>query len=83
MPDIKIVLSDLHLGAGRRDAGNWLEDFDQDDHFAALLGRLAEEAEANKQGMELVLAGDTFEFLQVPAVPLEEYSVDQGYGTAA
>lgn len=83
MPDIKIVLSDLHLGAGRREMGNLLEDFDQDDHFAALLGQLVAEAEAQEQGMELVLAGDTFEFLQVPAVPLAEYNVDLGYPVTA
>ena len=77
MPDIKIVFSDLHLGAGLPDAGNWLEDFDQDDLFAALLGRLAAESEATQQGMELVLAGDTFEFLQVPAIPPEDYSSER------
>ena len=83
MPDIKIVLSDLHLGAGLPDAGNWLEDFDQDDLFAALLGRLAAESEATQQGMELVLAGDTFEFLQVPAMAPEDYSAERGYGADA
>jgi len=82
MPDTKIVLSDLHLGAGSPGAGNWLEDFDQDDLFATLLGRLAEESEANQRGVELIFAGDTFEFLQVPAVPVEEYSPDKGFGAS-
>ncbi|MGI6376104.1 MAG: hypothetical protein ACOX3S_08855 [Anaerolineae bacterium] len=76
MPDTKIVLSDLHLGAGPHDGHNWLEDFDQDDHFAALLGRLVDESDANGQGLELVLAGDTFDLLQVPALPLDEYAPD-------
>jgi len=82
MPDTKIVMSDLHLGAGSYDGRNRLEDFDQDDHFAALLGRLAEESDATGQGMELVFAGDAFDLLQVPALPPDEYMPDATHPTS-
>lgn len=69
----KIILSDLHLGAGRRTEGNRadenrLEDFDSDDDFYALLQALVTESERTQSEMELILAGDAFEFLQVPAL---------------
>ncbi len=37
MGKFKIVVSDFHLGAGRRDEGNALEDFTSDREFAALV----------------------------------------------
>lgn len=68
----KVVLSDLHLGAGRIAEGNTLEDFDRDEAFCALLRDLALESERRHTPMELILAGDTFEFLQVPCLPRGE-----------
>jgi UDP-2,3-diacylglucosamine pyrophosphatase LpxH len=65
---IKIVLSDLHLGAGRIREGNLLEDFEQDDELAALLDELAAESEAKGHQVELILNGDIFEFWQAPAL---------------
>lgn len=77
-PKCKIILSDLHLGAGcwadgnradeNRADGNRLEDFDSDDDFYALMQALVAESEHAQCEMELILAGDAFEFLQVPAL---------------
>jgi UDP-2,3-diacylglucosamine pyrophosphatase LpxH len=63
----RLVLSDLHMGAGDR-----LDDFSADAELAALLRHYAAEPEPT----ELILAGDTFEFLQVclPDVPDLEWS---------
>ncbi len=67
--DIVIVLSDLHLGAGRFREGNTLEDFASDGAFAALLGALARESETAGRNADLVLNGDFVEFLQTPRAP--------------
>ncbi len=72
MDQIKIVVSDLHLGAGRAQEGNRLEDFDQDAAWGELLERLMAESQRRRAPVELILAGDAFEFLQVPALPPEE-----------
>jgi UDP-2,3-diacylglucosamine pyrophosphatase LpxH len=65
--DIVVVLSDLHIGAGRFAEGNTLEDFTSDASFAALLESVARESEASGRAAELVVNGDLGEFLQVPA----------------
>jgi len=69
----KVIISDLHLGAGRFDEGNLLEDFHSDDAFARFLHQLT--AESQQQGIELeiIVAGDMFEFLQVPSVPPQRF----------
>jgi UDP-2,3-diacylglucosamine pyrophosphatase LpxH len=64
----KIIVSDLHLGAGRVAEGNLLEDFDSDDAFYEFMQSLIAESDRAQCEMELILAGDTFEFLQVPAL---------------
>jgi hypothetical protein len=65
----KIVVSDLHIGAGATESeANPLEDFDQDEAFAELLAHLAGESDHYDSPLELIFAGDTFEFLQVPAL---------------
>ncbi|MBA7689754.1 hypothetical protein ES703_98265 [subsurface metagenome] len=64
----KIIISDLHLGAGRSDEGNLLEDFHSDDAFAQFLSQLAAESQQQGIELELIVAGDMFEFLQVPAL---------------
>ncbi len=63
----RLVLSDLHMGAGDR-----LDDFAADTELATLLHSYA----ADSEPTELILAGDTFEFLQVclPDVPDLEWS---------
>ncbi len=65
---VKIILSDLHLGAGQAEDGNALEDFTSDAAFAGLMQSLFEESETAQREVELIFAGDTFEFLQVPAL---------------
>jgi UDP-2,3-diacylglucosamine pyrophosphatase LpxH len=62
----RIVVSDLHLGAGDR-----LDDFNADREFAEFLTLYAA-----TEPTELILAGDTFEFLQVtlPDVPDFEWT---------
>ena len=72
MQKFKIILSDLHLGAGYAQEGNRLEDFDQDGAFAELLSHVVAESERLDQAVELIFAGDTFDFLQVPALDLRE-----------
>jgi UDP-2,3-diacylglucosamine pyrophosphatase LpxH len=67
-PKFKVVLSDLHLGAGFAAQGNRLEDFDRDRELAAFLASLAAESEREGADVELILNGDTFEMLQVPHV---------------
>ncbi len=63
----RLVISDLHLGAGDR-----LDDFAADAELAGLLRSYT----ADSEPTELILAGDTFEFLQVclPDVPDLEWS---------
>jgi UDP-2,3-diacylglucosamine pyrophosphatase LpxH len=68
MNKTKIVVSDMHLGAGHIDEGNVLEDFECDEDFAGLVYDLIAESQANKIEMELILNGDIFEFWQVPAL---------------
>ena len=51
----RIIVSDLHLGAGDR-----LDDFNADREFAEFVRQHVME-----EPTELILAGDTFEFLQV------------------
>lgn len=62
----RIVVSDLHLGAGDR-----LDDFNSDREFAQFVTHYV-----CTEPTELILAGDTFEFLQVvlPDVPDFEWS---------
>jgi UDP-2,3-diacylglucosamine pyrophosphatase LpxH len=84
MDQIKIVISDLHLGAGYADEGNRLEDFDQDEAWAELLGRLSAEGQRRRVPVELILAGDVFEFLQVPALPEgEAFEPERAYPSEA
>jgi UDP-2,3-diacylglucosamine pyrophosphatase LpxH len=64
----KIILSDLHLGAGLDSEGNALEDFSSDADLAELIDALVEESDTHSLSLELIFAGDTFEFLQVPAL---------------
>ena len=62
----KIVVSDLHLGAGYAAQGNSLEDFSTDQDFAALLAGIAAESDRDGADVELLVNGDAFEMLQVP-----------------
>jgi UDP-2,3-diacylglucosamine pyrophosphatase LpxH len=63
----KIIISDFHMGAGFA-PDNLLEDFDTDGKFAEFLGGIATESDAKKMDVELIVNGDLFEFLQVPAL---------------
>lgn len=66
---LKFVVSDLHLGAGyAADRGYSLEDFTADQQFVAFLRQIAQESESGQHEVELLVNGDLFEFLQVPAV---------------
>jgi len=72
MSESIFVLSDLHMGAGHWDGRNALEDFTSDEAFAALVDSLIVESQARNLPMEIIFAGDTFEFLQVPSLPSPE-----------
>jgi len=69
----KVIISDLHLGAGGFDQGNLLEDFCSDDAFVRFLAQLVAESQQQGLEMELIVAGDMFEFLQVPSLTPLEY----------
>lgn len=69
----KVILSDLHLGAGYHDGANPLEDFRHDRPFYDFVMRLRDESESGGRPMELIVNGDFIEYLQVPAVPVSEY----------
>jgi UDP-2,3-diacylglucosamine pyrophosphatase LpxH len=62
----KVIVSDLHIGAGFA-PDNPLEDFITDVEFAEFLSRIVTESDAKKMDVELIVNGDMFEFLQVPA----------------
>jgi UDP-2,3-diacylglucosamine pyrophosphatase LpxH len=64
----KIVISDLHLSAGRELEGNRLEDFGSDQEFSAFMDELVAESERDGAEVELIVNGDAFEMLQVPHV---------------
>lgn len=63
----RLVLSDIHMGGGDR-----LDDFEDDDALVAFLDNYA----SGRGPTELILAGDTIEFLQVrlPDLDDDEYS---------
>lgn len=66
---LKFVLSDLHLGAGHvAEKGNHLEDFTADRELVDFLHTIWHESERDEREIELIINGDFFEFLQVPAV---------------
>lgn len=66
---LKIVVSDFHLGAGPPDIiQNPLEDFIADEAFAQFLEGIRVESDWDNKEVELIINGDLFEFLQVPAV---------------
>jgi UDP-2,3-diacylglucosamine pyrophosphatase LpxH len=65
----KIIVSDLHLGAGFFADGNALEDFDCHAEWARLLDEAIAESDRLGADAELIVNGDAFEMLQVPHVP--------------
>lgn len=76
---LKFVISDLHLGAGYAD-GNYREDFTVDKKLACFLQVIRRESEQDHREIELIINGDFFEFLYVPAVdhydPGERYPLE-------
>ena len=87
MPEkFKIIMSDLHLSAGRVAEGNLLEDFGSDQEFAALLDDVVAESERDGAEVELIFNGDVFEMLQVPHVaefsPSLEYPAEQYHSSS-
>ena len=80
----KIVVSDLHLGAGHEAEGNGLEDFGSDGDFAAFLRALATESRQSGTDVELLIAGDAFEMLQVPGRfdPAADYRPEQYHSSS-
>ena len=61
----KIVVSDLHMGAGRAAEGNVLEDF-SDPEFVEFLDEIAAESEREAADVELIVNGDALEMLEAP-----------------
>jgi UDP-2,3-diacylglucosamine pyrophosphatase LpxH len=77
MAKFKIVVSDLHLSAGREAEGNPLEDFGSDAAFAGLLDQVVDESRREGADVELIVNGDAFEMLQVPHV--DDFDPTQAY----
>ena len=77
---LKFVLSDLHMGAGHA-PDNPLEDFTADEQLVAFLAQIRAESERDQREIELIINGDFFEFLQVPAV--DEFDPTAIYPKAA
>jgi UDP-2,3-diacylglucosamine pyrophosphatase LpxH len=79
MAKVKIIVSDLHLGAGSfdLDTGNVLEDFIVDETFARFLHEMKEESETHGMDFELIINGDVLEFLQAPA--LDQFEPRRAY----
>ena len=65
---LKIVISDLHLGIGTATCLNPLAGFQADAQFAGLLETIQAESDQTGKEVELILNGDTFEFLLLPVV---------------
>jgi UDP-2,3-diacylglucosamine pyrophosphatase LpxH len=62
---LRLVVSDLHLGSGRRRGElNILEDFFHDDRFSELLSHYDRQAGADTE-VELILNGDIFDLLKI------------------
>ena len=74
-PQIKIIISDTHIGAGGAHSGNKLEDFTSDDVFFRWIHRLIDESENTGAEMTFIINGDWIEFLQVPDVATFDPSV--------
>ncbi|MBN1991800.1 MAG: metallophosphoesterase [Anaerolineae bacterium] len=78
---LKFVLSDLHLGAGyARESQNRRKGFTADRELCDFLHTIWRESEREQREIELIINGDFFEFLQVPAVevyePLKHYPLE-------
>jgi UDP-2,3-diacylglucosamine pyrophosphatase LpxH len=84
-PDL-VVVSDLHLGEGRR-AGSQryaaTEDFFHDDAFARFLDHHRRQAAADPSALKLVLNGDVFDFLTVTRVPSAAEAEKRGFTVSA
>ena len=80
---LKIVVSDFHLGAGSPAIGdNPLEDFVADKAFSHFLETVRGECDGDAtEEVELIINGDFFEFLQVPAV--DEFDPQSSYPVEA
>ncbi len=77
---LKIVLSDLHLGDGYLQ-NNYQGDVAVDKILARFLHMIRHESEQDQREVELIINGDFFEFLHVPAV--DNYDPTQRYPTLA
>jgi hypothetical protein len=82
----KIVVSDLHLGAGFLAQGNTLEDFTCDTEFSAFLDHVAAESMGRRADVEVIVNGDAFDMLQVPNTlvfdPAAHYEPEQYYSSS-
>ncbi len=74
---LKFILSDLHLGAGYANEGNYLETFLADKELVQFLDEIRRESEQRQCEVELIINGDFLDFLNVPAV--NDFSPSQLY----
>jgi UDP-2,3-diacylglucosamine pyrophosphatase LpxH len=66
---LKLILSDLHIGANNTASDNNLcRTFSATDDFITFLRTVSEESEQHQREIELIINGDFLAFLQVPAV---------------
>ncbi len=77
-----LVVSDLHLGEGRRsDTPRYspMEEFFHDEAFARMLGHFQQRYAGDPDGLGLVLNGDTFDFLTTTEIPDDSEATMRGF----
>ncbi|MBN2716658.1 MAG: metallophosphoesterase [Deltaproteobacteria bacterium] len=76
-----IVVSDFHLGEGRRDKKRYAptEDFFHDDDFARFLDHIKTIYNQRTAEVLLIFNGDIFDFLTVTTIPSESVAAQMGF----
>ncbi|MBN2527137.1 MAG: metallophosphoesterase [Deltaproteobacteria bacterium] len=76
-----IIISDFHLGEGRRDKRRYAptEDFFHDEDFSRFLEYIDETYNGKHEDVTLVLNGDIFDFLTVTTIPSESVAKEMGF----
>lgn len=76
-----IIVSDFHLGEGRRDKKRYAptEDFFHDEDFARFLKYIRKLYAGRPEDLVLVFNGDIFDFLTVTTIPSESIAAQMGF----
>lgn len=82
LPPDYLVVSDLHMGEGRKDDPprfSPMEEFFYDEAFARLLQHLRARYQEDPTRLVLVINGDAFDFLTMTRIPAPETAVAHGF----